>query len=240
MFQEEQEDFFNLCKLVKDKKNYKDIAEKYLKEYAWMKTFITLPIEPLSMQELMNRINQEIKEDFISQHEIQEKQKTKNNKIAKKLLKEINNNELISFIEQARELGWILTFSVELAMKSCGKLIPFYKILAKELDVDYMLWNNLRSSEIIEILKGKLKISNKELEERNKGFVFLMENGKEKLVVGEKAREMDEYIDKNIEQIDENIKEIKADQTEMLIQQTNLTKDMSYLISMVEDLKKLN
>lgn len=210
MFQEEQKDFFELCKLVKDKNDFKDLAEKYLKEHAWMKTFMTLPIDPLSIQELMDRVNEEVKGDFISQHEIQEKQKIKNNEITKKLLKEINDSELISFIEQARELGWLLTFSVELAMRSLGNLIPFYKILAKELGVDYLQWNNLKSSEIIEILKGKLKISNKELEERSNGFVFLMENGKEGLIVGEKGKELAEYLDENIGAVDENIKEIRG------------------------------
>jgi len=36
----------------------------------------------------------------------------------------------------------------------------------------------------------------------------------------------------------QNIKEIRQDQTKMLVQQTGLKKDISYLISMIEDLKK--
>jgi len=38
----------------------------------------------------------------------------------------------------------------------------------------------------------------------------------------------------------QNIKEIKTDQTTMLVQQTSLKKDISYLISMIEDLKNSN
>jgi len=210
MFQEEQKDFFELCKLARDKKDYKDKAEKYLKEYAWMKTFITLPLELLSMQELDGRIKDALKEDFISQYEMQEKQKAENKKTAEKLLGKLKDEKLVSIIGQARQLGWLLTFSVEIAIKSCSKLIPFYKILAQELEVDYLQWNNLKSGEIEDILQGKLKISDKELKERSKGYVFLMENGKEKLIVGENAKKMAEWIDENVGGIDKDIKEIKG------------------------------
>jgi len=210
MFQKEQKDFFELCKLARDKKDYKDKAEKYLKEHAWMKTFISLPLEPLSMQELDERIKGALKEDFISQYEMQEKQKAENKKTAEKLLGKLKDEELVSIIEQARELGWLLTFSVEIAIRSCSKLIPFYKILAKELKVDYLQWNNLKSGEIEDILQGKLKISDKELDERSEGYVFLMENGKEKLIVGENAKKMAEWIDENVGGIDKDIKEIKG------------------------------
>jgi len=210
MFQQEQKDFFELCKIAKDKKDYKDKAEKYLKQYAWMKTFIILPIEPLSMQEFDERIKDALKEDFIPQYEIQEKQKAENKKIAKKLLSKLKDEELVSAIEQARELGWLLTFSVEIAIRSCSKLIPFYKILAKKLEVDYLQWNNLKSEEIEDILQGKLKISDKELNKRSKGYVFLMENGKEELIVGENAKKMAEWIDENVGGIDKDIKEIKG------------------------------
>jgi len=210
MFQQEEKDFFELCKIAKDKKDYKDKEEKYLKQYAWMKTFIILPIEPLSMQELDERIKDALKEDFIPQYEIQEKQKAENKKIAKKLLGKLKDKELVSAIEQARELGWLLTFSVEIAIKSCSKLIPFYKILAKELKVDYLQWNNLKSGEIEDILQGKLKISDKELSERSEGYVFLMENGKEKLIVAENAKKMAKWIDENVDGINKNIKEIKG------------------------------
>ena len=210
VFQEEQKDFFELCKIVKDKKDHKDKAEKYLKEYAWMKTFISLPIEPLSMQELDERIKDALKEDFISQYEIQEKQKAENKKTAEKLLGKLKDEELVFIIEQARELGWLLTFSVEIAIRACSKLIPFYKILAKELKVDYLQWNNLKSGEIEDILQGKLKISEKELNERSEGYVFLMENGKEKMIVGENAKKIAGLIDENVSAIDKDIKEIKG------------------------------
>ncbi len=210
MFQEEQKDFFELCKLAKDKKDYKDKAEKYLKQYAWMKTFIILPLESLSMQELDERIKDALKEDFISQYEMQEKQKAENKKTAEKFLGKLKDEELVSIIKQTRELGWLLTFSVEIVIRSCSKLIPFYKILAKELAVDYLQWNNLKSGEIEDILQGKLKVSDKELDERSEGYVFLMENGKEKLVVGENAKKMAEWIDENVGGVDKDIKEIKG------------------------------
>ena len=210
MFQEEQKDFFELCKLARDKKDYKDKAEKYLKQYAWMKTFIILPLEPLSVQELDKRIKDALKEDFISQHEMQEKQKAENKKTADKLLGKLKDEELVSIIEQARELGWLLTFSVEIVIRSCSKLIPFYKILSKELKVDYLQWNNLKSEEIKDILQGKLKTSDKELDERSEGYVFLIENEKEKIIVGENAKKMAEWIDENVGRIDKDIKEIKG------------------------------
>ena len=51
------------------------------------------------------------------------------------------------------------------------------------------------------------------------------------------AKQNKEDLNELKKETNENIKEIKKDNQKMLIQQTNLKKDISYLISMVESLK---
>jgi len=65
-------------------------------------------------------------------------------------------------------------------------------------------------------------------------FIFLAASGYAEV----KIRSINN--EKKITETSGDIKEIKEDQTIMLIQQANLEKDISYLILMVEDLKRSN
>jgi len=132
LLQKEQEDFYKLVALAEKRKDYKKDAENYLKEHAFLKTFIELPIEPLSYKELVSKIKEAIKDKALGEYELQQSKKKENNRIADKILKTVKEDKkIIKDIENARELGWLLSFSVEKALCYLAKLIPFYKHIAR-------------------------------------------------------------------------------------------------------------
>lgn len=213
VFHREQKDFYQLCKVAtgnfQHSKTFLRKAEDYLRKYAWMKTFMSLPIEPLTMDELINRVKEGRKGGFVVQYEIQEEQKKKNEKVASRLLHLLSHDKhLVGVIRQSKALGWVLTYSVELAIKAASKLIPFYKILAKELGVPYSQWNNLTSAEIGDVLEGKLEMTKQELKQRDQGYVFLMENGKVTMVVGKEGKSLAGWIDSTVGAVGLDVQEI--------------------------------
>jgi len=212
MFQQEQRDFFGLVRLAKIK-NFQDEefirkTREYLERYGWTKTFVVLPREPLSLNELIERVKNALKDKSLEEHELQEKQKEKNKKLGEELVNKLDDKKLISYIEWSKKFGWLLTVSVERALMACGRLIPFYKILAKRMNVPYSQWNHLTSEEIINVLEGKIEI--KDLDERDKGYAYLMENGVAKMVFGEEGKEISDWIDNNVGVVDTDVSEFKG------------------------------
>jgi phosphoenolpyruvate synthase/pyruvate phosphate dikinase len=211
VFQQEQRYFFELVKIAKRKEDHHNKAKEYLKKYAWMKTFITLPIEPLSMNELNGKITEAIEDNSLDEYKIQEKQKEKNRKLAEELIEVFKDDkELINSIEWARKYGWALTGSVEQSLIALHRLIPFFKLISQRMNVPYELWNGLTSKEVVDILEGKSTITKEELEERDKAHAFVSINGVQKMVVGDEGKEVSEWIENNIGSVDTNIKEFKG------------------------------
>jgi len=133
--------------------------------------------------------------------------------LAEKLLRGLSDDEeLIKFIKWARDFGWLLTFSVEQAIKSSAKFIPFYKIVSQAIGVQYEDWINLTSGEILEILEGGQAVSSKEIKNRKKGFIFMIEKGKRiKLTSGDIGQELVEWFEKEVGARNlEDIKEFKG------------------------------
>jgi len=211
MFQKEQREFYELVKLAKENKDYTEKAKKYLKKYSWMKTFILLPIEPLSMAELKERIEKSIESNALEDYEMQEKQKEKNREMAEKLIENFKDDkELINAIKWARKYGWGLTSSVEQSLIGISKLLPFFKLISKRMDIPYELWNGLTSKEIIDILEGKLEITNEELEKRDQAHLFISIGGIQKMSFGEEGKNLSDWIENNLGKIDSDITEFKG------------------------------
>jgi len=149
MFQKEQRDFYEIVKIAKEKGDYDEKAEDYLKKYAWMKTFIVLPIEPLSMEELRERVDKAVEDNSLDGYELQKKQNEKNRKLAEELIDKFREDKgFLNSIEWARKYGWMLTSSVEQSLTALSKLIPFFKLITRRMNVPYELWNGLTSEEI--------------------------------------------------------------------------------------------
>ena len=216
-FIEEQKSFFELVKLAAGDTDFlqdsifNEKAQAYLQQYAWMNTFILLPIEPLSLSELIERIKKAIQERSIETYYLQQQKKSKNDEILKQVLQIIKkDDELLLAIENTKKIGWVLTWSVETSLRSLSDLQPFFKLIAKHLGIAYSDWIYLTSDEIIQILNGKKKLREIEFEERPKGHFFIMEGGIQKMEVGEEGRSLSEWVDKNLNKVEENVTQFKG------------------------------
>ena len=217
LFQEEQRDFFKLVGIARGKENFAHDksfikkTEQYLQRYSWMKTFLLLPIEPLSADELIKRVKSALRDKSYEEYQLQTKQKTKNAQLTNVLMKIIRRDaDLVRSIEWARKFAWLLAASVEQVLIGGAKLIPFYKMLAKQLNVPYKDWVHLTFEEIeLALEKKEVNLSN-QIKERKIGFVFIMEDGITELFVGEEGKKLTEWIDNNVGKIDLKVEEIKG------------------------------
>ena len=217
LFQEEKRDFYKLVLKANDKnkfendKNFQNDAKDYLQRYAWMKTYALLPMELLSNKELIAKVNDAIQNKYWKEYELQESNKKKNKELSEKIVKIISNDkEIMYYVQWAREFAWLLTLSVEQSFKAMADLIPLYKIIAKRANISYEDWIYLTSSDIQEILMGKIKISQHEIDKRKIGYVSLMENGNFKMVFGDEGKQLAHWIDSNVGKVDETIKEFRG------------------------------
>lgn len=204
-YQKEQRDFFRLMVMARNKenwikdKNFLKSAATYLANYSWIKTYFILPIEPLSFAELAVKIKKSLKDNSFFEYLERQDNNKKNRKLAHVLLKGISKDKkLVRAIDWARQYGWLLTFSVEQAFKTSSRLLPFFKTIAKVIDVSYKDWVHLTYKEVAQVLEGGRKISPEIISERKKGWVLLMENGLNKIAAGEKGKRLSSWIDSNI------------------------------------------
>ena len=216
-FIEEQKDFFVLVKMAigdddfSKNKIFNEKARTYLKKYSWMNTFILLPIEPLSLNKLLEKIKNAIKEKSIETYSLQQQQKSKNNEVLKEILHIVRKDkELLSAIENTKKIGWVLTWSVETSLHTLSGLQSFFKLIAKHLEIPYSQWIYFTSNEIVQVLSGKNSVKELALEEREKGYFFVMEKGIQKMITGEEGKSLSEWVDKNLNKVEENITEFKG------------------------------
>ena len=216
-FKEEQKDFFDLVKIAiknDDFSNdniFNEKVEEYLRKYSWMNTFILLPIEPLGLNKLIEKIKTAISEKSIETYYLQEKKRRENDKIYKKILNLVGEDKkLLSAIEDVQKIGWILTWSVETSLHTLADLQPFFKLIAKHLGIPYLHWIDLTSDEISQILKGRKDIREIDLKEREKGYFFITERGIQRRVFGEEGKSLSKWVEKNLNNADKNITELKG------------------------------
>ncbi|MFA4954025.1 MAG: PEP-utilizing enzyme [Patescibacteria group bacterium] len=201
-FQREQGSFLSLVAKEKASPGYlgsksgRKAAMKYLDHFAWMKTFLLLPREPLSLTDLEVCVRDAIQGDAFEQHELQERSKRKQIELGKKLLKIVKSDcDVMELVKLAKEYGFELTSSVERLLRAHARLIPFLKRLARTLGIDFFDLALLTSDEIFGLLHGKISIADLKIEERKKGYIYLMEWGKASVWYGEAAHETALLID---------------------------------------------
>jgi len=219
IFQQEQRAFFSLVGIALKSDNFeKDSvflseAQKYLTDFGWVGTYILLPREIMELWNLIKKVKKSLSENALEDYKKEIQAKKEISELAEKLLRGLSDDEeLIKFIKWARDFGWLLTFSVEQAIKSSAKFIPFYKIVSQAIGVQYEDWINLTSGEILEILEGGQAVSSKEIKNRKKGFIFMIEKGKRiKLTSGDIGQELVEWFEKEVGARNlEDIKEFKG------------------------------
>ena len=216
LFQQEQRAFHNLLKKAltipefSHDNEFGVQAESYLEKYAWMKTFLVLPIEPLSYEELVIRVKEGLKNKEIEDYELKQGQHGKNRELAGKLLEIVEDDkELVKWINWSREFGWFLTAGVEQSLRDLARLIPFYKTIAKTIDVPYDDWNNFTSEEIRMALENPETLPKNQLEDRKKGYFYNMKDKQGQFAYGNNGLELSAYIE-NTSKADENVTEIKG------------------------------
>lgn len=209
LLQTEQDDFYKLIQFVQGKKkfeknkNFLELANKYLKKYAWIKTFFFLPINPLTIKELIRNIKQEINNNGLEEHRLQRVQNLKNKKLAKSLIKIIDSDkELMRQIKSAQKFGWLLSWSVENFLITAASLIPWYKLIAKNLKIKYSQWTLLTYSEVLDGLKNGLKIKETELKKREISYIVLIKQGKLVIETGLVAKKLSEDINHDVGAMD--------------------------------------
>ena len=59
-----------------------------------------------------------------------------------------DDKELIESIEYARKFGWLLNYGVDQGLIEIAKLLPFFKIISRAINVPYSDWVYLTIEEI--------------------------------------------------------------------------------------------
>ena len=216
-FQEEQAAFFELVDISQGLKNFESSptfqkkADIYLKAYGWMRTFFFLPIPVLSKTELVSKIKEAVASSAKSDFEAQQNARNKNKERADKLLKIISNDaRLRKDVEWARELGWVLTASVEAGTRGGARLPNILNVVALRVGIDKEDMIDLTSAEITSALHGKMTVNSKELKNRKDGYVLAHIAGESMLESGSEGKAVSEWIDEEIGKVKNSITEFKG------------------------------
>jgi phosphoenolpyruvate synthase/pyruvate phosphate dikinase len=156
-----------------------------------MSTFIFAPLEPITKELLMDKINKAMADKFDETYKLQKDRKAQD-LIIKNQIEEIisEDEELLKNIKRSKDLAWLLTWSVETVMKSFSRAIPFYKKIANDIGLKYDDWSMLTIDEIKNSLINKESVVTiEEIESRKKGFVLSIVNGEVAIVSGDTAIE---------------------------------------------------
>ncbi len=216
--QREQQAFFDLVANAAGKSEtcfeapaFFEKAQKYLDEFGWTKTFLLLPIEPLTLQELKERIRSALVDRSLETYQLQLGEKDVQAKKRQALLDVLKDDQaLLDHISVAQELAWLLTASVEQSLGACAKLIPFYKRIADAVGVTYVDWVHLTIDEITEALSNPRADIAARIPERRTSYVFAMEQGQPSLVSGDEAKKMIEALDAAADDVDTAITELRG------------------------------
>jgi pyruvate,water dikinase len=211
LFQEEQDAYFELVGIaskIKDfaaNQKFKAHAKSYLDRFSWTTTYLLLPLEKMTMNDLTGRIRKDLAAKSIDQYRLQKEAREANVVLVKKLMKTLGTDKaLIKKIHWAQEYAWLLTRSVEEGLAATANLIAFFKEIAEAIGVPYKKWVLLTSEEIKKILDGKLKAGDIDLQAREEAYCMLLQSGNIELITGKKARELSDFVENNVGKIDES------------------------------------
>jgi phosphoenolpyruvate synthase/pyruvate phosphate dikinase len=216
-FQLEQANLYSLVRLAEKKKNFvrdpafRKAARAYLRKYDWLTTFILSPLLPMTFEELVRRVTEAMKNGFRETFELQQRANRKNQKTTKEILGLFkNNSRLLRDIENARELGYVLTAGVEEAYISSSRYLNFIQLVARRIEVKFEDTKYFLSREIIAMLEKDERVPVKVVAERRKGFAMMTVGGKQYLSVGAEGHEISEWIDKALNTVDVSLRELKG------------------------------
>lgn len=216
-FQEEQELFFELIEIAEKDvnfekgKEFKGKMQIYLKRFSFFPTFYFLPIDHTDEKILMKNIKEAIKNNSKADFEMKIKTQKENTQKLKKLMQIISNDrKLIKDIEFARELGWVLTASVDEAHRAGSKFDPFLRKIAESIKIKREDIVYLNSDEIKEALKNN-KLKGIDFGKRKIGQIYACLNGEIFGEFGEEGIEISKWIEESTHQLPHiNISEFKG------------------------------
>ncbi|MEK6890279.1 MAG: PEP-utilizing enzyme [Nanoarchaeota archaeon] len=215
-FQEEQELFFELIKLAeknvnfeKDKK-FKSEMQNYLERFSFFPTFYFLPLDHTNEKTLVKNIKKAMKNNFKVDFEMKIKMQMENARKLKELMQIIDNDiELVGDIELARELGWVLTASVDEAHRAGSKFAPFLKKIEESIGIKIGNIIFMTSDEIKAGLSKKV-VEKIDFEKREIGQIFACLNGEIFTEFGEKGIELSKWIEESNQKQNVKISEFKG------------------------------
>ncbi|MDB5189763.1 MAG: PEP-utilizing enzyme mobile domain protein [Parcubacteria group bacterium] len=213
-FQLEQDEMLGLVTIAEENSDFtndavfKQHAAEYLKKYDYLTTFILSPILPMTYEQLVERVSQNVKESFKDNYEIQKEATLKNQERAEQILKIVSDdNEIMPWIEDSRELGYVLTAGIEEAYMASARYLPFIQFVAKRIGVTFEDTKYLLSNEIATALEEDKKIPAELIDERRDGFVLMMKDGVQYTLFGKKGHELSAWIDSELNKVDASITE---------------------------------
>jgi len=217
MYQDEQRDFIELVKSYANDKTFLSsrkfnrLADEYLVRHAWLKTYFMLPIEPLTHNELVARIRDACQQGLLSDFREQNIKRQDRRKLGGMILDTLHNDDqLVADIQWAQEYGWLLTWSVEVALHAAANLQPFYKRVSEEIGVTFDDFSHLTSAEILGCLRGESEVPSEKVKLRKEAYVFLYDNGVAMAVVGQQAKSIMKWVTDGINQISHDITELEG------------------------------
>lgn len=217
MLQAEQHDFYELVALAVGKPDFDNneaflqMAKEYLKKYAWMTTYILLPLESLTLEQLIQRTREALRRNSLAEYKQQRQARAQQIVLVEELLTIVaQDKQLLVDIEWARKFAWLLTWSVEKTLEATARMIPTYKQIAQLLGVPYADFSRLTSLEITLGLKGDRMPSPDDLVQRRQGYAFLSEAGETHIMTGLRAQQFITWVDSQISVIAPDQKELRG------------------------------
>lgn len=220
LFQEEQASFAKLLDVAARTKNFardakfKKAAQKYLDQFSWTGTYFLLPLEKLTFDALVERIQGDLKGNALEEYRLRKIAQEKSMALAKKLTKILHGDAaLIKYAAWSREYGWVLSRSIEESLVACATLIDFFKQIASAIGVPYAQWVWFTSEEIKKILDGKLKAADVDIKSREQAHFVLIRSGKIQFFTGERAQELSDFVANNVGKVNKAVTTFKGQPT---------------------------
>lgn len=216
-FQLEQDELLGLVKLAEKNAHFQEDsvfqkkAHEYLAQYDWLTTFIFSPILPMTYDQLVARVKRAKGENFAETLAIQKETIKKNQAQANELWSLVGGDAaLVRDINDARELGYVLTAGIEEAYKSSTRYLGFMQLVAKQIGVQFEELKYLLSKEIYQALNSSQPIEESLLTERRQGFALMMLDGEEYLATGEQGHIISQWVDQSMGRVDRSLQELRG------------------------------
>ena len=186
-------------------------VDEYRVAYGYLSTFLLMPLDPISQEEVIGRIARAVQEESWHEYVKQQEVKQKNEKIVAQLLVLLSDDwELVKDIGNARELGYALTMGVELALRHTADCLPLLRIIAERVGLPYSDIKYFLSSEILDALKGETRLSPSVARERSEGYVMMTSASGLSALFGREGKVLADWVDGELRRVPEGISEFRG------------------------------